>query len=250
VKELRDNPADETILRWDDLGVDMLMVDEVHNFKNLATPSNNEELAESGSKRASDLLLKLEIMRRTAQEGSGRAGVVLASGTPVANRVAEMYVMQKFLQPDVLATAEVEGFDTWAASFGKVVSKMELNTTGTTYQMKSRFAGYQNVGDLMRMALAHFDFVMSDDLDLPRPAVRGGGARIIEVPESAAMAELMACRWRPIRSCGFTMTTPTPCSTTTTGTPSRCRARCRWCFVIWAYRAAQAASTPTPNYAP
>ena len=192
LKELRDTPSDETVLTFDQMGIDMLMVDEVHNYKNLETPSNNEELSVSGSKRASDLLLKLDIMRETAEDEGGRAGIVLATGTPVANRVAELYVMQRLIQPDVLQTAQVHTFDTWAASFGKIVTKMELNTTGTKFQMKSRFAGYQNVGDLMRMTNVHFDFIMKEDLDLPGPRLKGGKAKIVQIPASESMVDLMA----------------------------------------------------------
>ena len=191
LKDLRDAPADETVLTFDQMDIDMLMVDETHNFKNLETPSNNEELSESGSKRASDLLLKLDLMRETADAEGGRAGIVLATGTPVANRIAELYVMQRLIQPDVLKTAQVDTFDTWAASFGKIVTKLELDTTGSKYQMKSRFAGYQNVSDLMRMTSVHFDFVLTEDLDLPGPQLKGGAAKIVKVPASAAMADLM-----------------------------------------------------------
>jgi N12 class adenine-specific DNA methylase len=59
--------------------------------------------------------------------------------TFAANSVDEMYVMQRYLQPDTL-TAGVEHFDGWAAIFGRTVTALELAPDSSSYRMTTRFA--------------------------------------------------------------------------------------------------------------
>src|SRR5258705_13941951 len=74
------------------------------------------------------------------------------TATPIANSVTEAYVMQRYLRPDLLQAAGIEVFDTWAATFGQVVSQVELAPEGgSNFRMKSRFARFANVPEMLRM---------------------------------------------------------------------------------------------------
>jgi N12 class adenine-specific DNA methylase len=79
------------------LGVDRLFVDEAHYFKNLFYVSKMTRIAglpATASQRAFDMFLKVLHVQRV----NGGGGVVFATGTPIANSVAEMFTMQRYLQ--------------------------------------------------------------------------------------------------------------------------------------------------------
>jgi N12 class adenine-specific DNA methylase/SAM-dependent methyltransferase len=171
-------------------GIDYLCVDEAHGYKNLRTPSNISDAAIDGSMRASDLDMKIDYLRRR----NGSRVVTFATATPIANSVTEAYVMQRYLRPDLLQAAGIEVFDTWAATFGQVVSQVELAPEGgSNFRMKSRFARFANVPEMLRMLHVAADVKTAEDLALPVPdlAERVDGQRIPETVTVEPSDELL-----------------------------------------------------------
>jgi hypothetical protein len=147
-------------------GIDYLCVDEAHGYKNLRTPSNISDAAIDGSMRASDLDMKIEYLRRR----NGKRVVTFATATPIANSITEAYVMQRYLRPDLLEEAGISVFDTWAATFGQVVTQVELAPEGgSSFRMKSRFASFRNVPEMLRMFHVAADVKTAEELKLPTP---------------------------------------------------------------------------------
>ena len=172
-------------------GIDYLCVDEAHGYKNLRTPSNISDAAIDGSMRASDLDMKIDYLRRR----NGRRVVTFATATPIANSVTEAYVMQRYLRPDLLEAAGIEVFDTWAATFGQVVSQVELAPEGgSNFRTKSRFARFANVPEMLRMFHMAADVKTAEDLALPVPALRQrpDGQRAAETVTVEPSEELLA----------------------------------------------------------
>ena len=102
LKKLMADSNKDGVLKFEDLGVDYLFVDEAHAYKNLFlfTKMNNVAgISTAASQRASDLKLKCEYLQEL--HGSDR-GIVFATGTPISNSMTEMYTMQTYLQPSVL----------------------------------------------------------------------------------------------------------------------------------------------------
>lgn len=161
---------------FEDTGIDYVIVDEMHMYKNLATESNIRDASIEGSARASDLHMKLDYLR-----SQGRERVVTgATATPISNSVTEAYVMQRYLRPDLLEAAGIGAFDAWAATFGQTVTSMEMAPTGNnTFRMKTRFAKFSNVPEMLKMWSIFADVKTADDLDLPTPdlALRDDGKR-------------------------------------------------------------------------
>lgn len=152
---------------FEDTGIDYVIVDELHLYKNLATDSNIRDAAIDGSARASDLHMKLEYLR-----ASGRKRVVTgATATPIANSVTEAYIMQRYLRPDLLDAAGIGSFDAWAATFGQTVTQMEMAPAGNGYRLKTRFAKFQNVPEMLRIWSVFADVKTAADLDLPTPEI-------------------------------------------------------------------------------
>lgn len=166
MRKLLDTPVDPGVT-FEETGLDYLVIDEMHDYKNLQTISAIPDAAIDGSQRAQDLHLKTELLRRT----HGNRVITGATATPIANSITEAHVMQRFMRPDLLREAGVEDFDAWAATFGQVVTEIEMSVTGG-YRQKSRFARFQNVPEMLRMWHTFADVKTAEDLDLPRPALK------------------------------------------------------------------------------
>ncbi|RIJ78008.1 helicase [Nakamurella silvestris] len=191
-KRLLDHPTDPG-LTFESAGIDYLIVDEGHDYKNLATVSNIPDAAIMGSQRASDLHMKTEVLRKI----HGNRVITMATATPLANSVTEAHVVQRYLRPDLLAEAGVLDFDNWANTFGKVVSELEMSPTGSGYRTKSRFARFQNVPEMLRMWHAFADVKTAEDLQLPVPdlAMRADGKRwpeTVVIPPSESLLDYIA----------------------------------------------------------
>ena len=176
---------------FEDTGIDYVIVDEIHLYKNLATESNIAGAAIAGSDRASDLHMKLDWLRSTGKTRIATG----ATATPISNSVTEAHVMQRYLRPDLLDTAGVGAFDAWAATFGQTVTQMEMAPTGDgTFRMKTRFAKFTNVPEMLRMWSVFADVKTAADLQLPTPdlVARADGKRAVETVSVQPTVELEA----------------------------------------------------------
>jgi N12 class adenine-specific DNA methylase/TolA-binding protein len=181
LKELAANEKKDDSLTFEELGVDRLFVDEAHYFKNLFYVSKMTRIAglpATASQRAFDMFLKVLHVQRM---NSG-AGVVFATGTPIANSVAEMFTMQRYLQMGALRTLKVDHFDSWAATFGEPVSAMELAPDGSGYRLNTRFARFINVPELMQQFRQVADIQTQKMLKLPVPEMRSGKPIVVNAP--------------------------------------------------------------------
>lgn len=188
LRDLRNAESKDRTINFDDLGVDAVFVDEAHMFKNLEYASKMDRvagMAQSFSDRAFDMFMKA----RMVQRGTGR--VVFATGTPLSNTMGEMFTMTRFLTPELMKQMGVASFDGWANLFGRIVASHELAPEGTGYRVRSRFAQFVNVPELMTMFKASWDIVTAQQAKLPRPKVKGGKPEVVSVPASAALKRLV-----------------------------------------------------------
>lgn len=158
-------------LTFEDLGVDALLVDECHLFKNghrFSKMNRVAGLSNSNSERAFDMFVKTRYIMQ--QRGSDN-GICFATGTYVANSISEMWIMQRYLQPTMLAEVGVANFDDWAANFGEVVTALELSPEGRGYRINSRFARFINLPELMTLFGDVADICTAEMLNLPVPKV-------------------------------------------------------------------------------
>lgn len=135
-------------------------------------------LPQTASERAFDMYLKV----RHVQSLNGGGGVVFATGTPIANSMAEMFTMQRYLQHDALKKHNLHHFDSWAATFGEPVTAMELSPDGAGYRLNTRFARFINVPELMQMFRQSADVQTAAMLNLPRPKLDGERPTIRNAP--------------------------------------------------------------------
>ena len=175
---------------FEELGVDFLFVDEAHSFKNLGFRTRHvrvKGLAAVESQRATDLFLKIRYLE---ERHPGRS-VVFATGTPIANTIAEMYTMQRYLQPGLLRDYGIDGFDAWAATFGDIVTQVELAPNGRDFRTVRSFSRFVNIPELIALYSRVADTQTADMLNLPRPKLRGGGIQVVEAGLSDVEAAIM-----------------------------------------------------------
>jgi N12 class adenine-specific DNA methylase/adenine-specific DNA methylase len=180
----------DNTLTFEELGVDRLFVDEAHYFKNLFYVSKMTRIAglpQTASERAFDMFLKV----RHVQSANGGGGVVFATGTPIANSMAEMFTMQRYLQPDELKKHHLHHFDSWAATFGEPVTAMELSPDGAGYRLNTRFARFINVPELMQMFRQAADVQTAAMLNLPRPKLENEKPTIRNAPPTPELKEFV-----------------------------------------------------------
>ncbi len=187
LKSLLDAQKDD-VVTFEELGVDELIVDEAHMFKNLPMYSKIRNVAginNSESKKATDLFMKVSYIL----ENNGGRGAIFATGTPISNSMGELFVMQRYLQIDRLREMKLEYFDEWASTFGEIVNSFEIAPDGSGFRTRARFAQFFNIPELMTLFKEIADIKTSKMLDLPIPKLKGGDYKIVVAPKSEELEE-------------------------------------------------------------
>lgn len=167
LQALRGGENNKDWIDFEDLGADMLFVDEAHQYKNLAiaTTISVPGVDVAAAQKCEDLFDKCEYLR---DQGRG-ANIVFATGTPVSNSMAELYNMQRYLAPGLLKAQGVEAFTSWANTYGSIVESVEVKPEGSGYQIKQRFSKFHNLPELMSTFHNYADLLTADKLDLDVP---------------------------------------------------------------------------------
>ncbi|WP_104759731.1 SNF2-related protein [Helicobacter bizzozeronii] len=172
------------------MGIDNLIIDEAHLFKNLGFSTNMQGVAglgnQQGSRRASDLFVKTQYLH------SKGAKVMFLTGTSIANSIAELYHLQRYLQPETLKNRGIYNFDDWAQTFGQIQADLELDTSAQNYKVVSRFSKFNGVQELSTMYRSFADVISNADIQKFNPhfvpKIEGGRPINIVVPRSEDVA--------------------------------------------------------------
>lgn len=161
-EDLENSEKKDDTLSFEDTGIDMMMIDEAHAYKNLGVFTKMSGVAgigTSSSQRAFDMFLKIRYT----------GNVHFFTATPVSNTLTEMYVLQKYLQYDTLEKAGILNFDSWASTFGQAVTDLELSPEGNKFRERTRFCKFHNLPSLITMLREVMDSVSKEELNLPVP---------------------------------------------------------------------------------
>ena len=199
LEKLNDTKRKDTVIDFEQLGVDRLFIDESHFYKNLylyTKMRNVGGIAQTEAQKSSDLFMKC----RYLDEITGNRGTVFATGTPVSNSMVELYSVQRYLQYDTLAQNGLQHFDSWASTFGETVTALELAPEGTNYRAKTRFAKFYNLPELMQMFREVADIQTADMLKLPVPKVNYHNIKTKPSEIQTEMAASLAKRAEKVRA--------------------------------------------------
>lgn len=161
----------DDILTFEEMGIDKLIIDEAHEFKNVPTQTkltNVAGISSSASQKALDLFMKC----RYLDEKTGSRGVIMATGTPLSNSVTELHTMMRFLEYDFLKDHGLSNFDNWVTVFGEQKTEWELAPAGNKFKERTRIANYTGLPELMSMFKQVADVRTADTLDLATPEMK------------------------------------------------------------------------------
>ncbi|XER93098.1 SNF2-related protein (plasmid) [Campylobacter fetus] len=150
------------LLDFSDLGIDCLVVDESHMYKNLPFSTSLDKVkglgSPAGSAKAINLFEKTTFLHENDKK------VIFLTGTPVSNSLTELYAIQKYLAPDELKTQGIYSFDAWAATFAKIDTTFELDASAQKYKPVTRFSEFENLPEIANSYLNFADIVTNDDI--------------------------------------------------------------------------------------
>ena len=201
LEKLNQKERKDQVVTFEELGVDHLYVDEAHSYKNafLYTKMRNVAgIAQNEAQKSADMFNKCQYL----DEITGGKGITFATGTPISNSMTELYVMQRYLQNSKLQNMGLGLFDSWASTFGEVVTSIELAPEGTGYRAKSRFARFYNIPELMNMFKEIADIKTSDQLKLPVPEAEYETVVLKPTEQQKEIVESLGERAEVVRSGG------------------------------------------------
>ena len=189
----------DDVVTFEQLGVDMMFVDESDMYKNLflyTKMRNVAGLSTADAQKSSDMFAKC----RYLDEITGGRGIVFATGTPISNSMTEMYSIQRYLQHDRLQGLGMGHFDCWASRFGETVTALELAPEGTGYRARTRFARFFNLPELMKLFKEVADIKTADQLNLPTPEVEYHNIVSQPTPHQQVMVKELSRRAEKVHS--------------------------------------------------
>lgn len=167
-EELLASGRDTGGVTFEQTRIDYLLYDEAHYAKNLDTITRADGFSSKGSKRATDLLLKLGHL--TATSPSGRGGV-LFTATFISNSLAELHTLLRFTCPDRLASLSLESFDAFTAAHIQYKTAVEVAPDGSGFRVYRRPWQYCNLAALREMLRDIADIRTKASIQLPGPIV-------------------------------------------------------------------------------
>ncbi|MDQ1090514.1 N-6 DNA methylase, partial [Siphonobacter sp. SORGH_AS_1065] len=159
----------DKVVDFKKMGIDFLIVDESHKFKNLLFTTRHDRVAGLGDPKGSERALNMLIATRTLQQArGGDSGVVFASGTTISNSLTELYLLFKYLRPEELKKQNIENFDSWLAVFAKKTTDYEYSVTNQLIE-KSRFRHFTKVPELASFYNQVTDYKTAAMVGVKRP---------------------------------------------------------------------------------
>ena len=188
--KLKAEKKKDNFINFESLGCDYIFVDEAHKYKNLGVETRHNNVAGLNASTVSERAFDMETKVKYLQEINGGGGVTFATGTPLSNSISECFVFQHFLQPKLLAEANVDKFDKWAHVFSEIDMQFEAKPTGDGYKQRERFSAFKNLFELSAMLSESFDIVKNSEVsEIELPKVKGGKPEMIICEQSFDQAE-------------------------------------------------------------
>ncbi len=163
-------------IHWDELGVDLLIVDEAQNFKNLYLPEPREGgvprfmgNAGTGSKRA----WQLDFRSAAVRDRTGGSGIVLLSATPAKNSPLEFYNLIQYVDHDAWSRQGIRDPEQFIDRYLRIELKPVVDTKMEVVE-RAAVTGFQNLHELRDTLFRYSEFKTAEDvgLKLPKPDVR------------------------------------------------------------------------------
>lgn len=169
VKMQEELPEDK-ILPFDQLGITTLVVDEVHNYKNVSLKTSADGVVgmhKMGSRKCNEMMDKAQYVR--SHDGS----ILFSTGTPLTNSISDLFVLQMFLQPEQLELLNLGHFDEWVGTFASRRSGFEVDVDSQNFRIMTRFASFHNLPELTSLFASCCDYHNDKDSAMEIPKCDG-----------------------------------------------------------------------------
>ena len=199
LEKLNDTSRKDSVVTFEQLGIDRLFVDESHYYKNLylyTKMRNVAGIAQTEAQKSQDMFNKCRYM----DELTGGKGITFATGTPISNSMTELYTNMRYLQFDTLRRLGLSQFDAWASTFGETQTAIELAPEGTGYRAKTRFSRFFNLPELLSIFKESADIQTPDMLKLPVPEVEYENVALTPTDQQKEMVQGLAERAERVRN--------------------------------------------------
>ena len=161
-------------IAWDDIGIDMLVVDEATAFKNSYKPEPREHgmpkfmgNAGDGSKRAWQLDFRAAAVRRH----TGGTGIILLTATPAKNSPLEFYNLIQLMDPLAFSKKGLMDPEQFIDRFLRIESREIIDIT-LKVAMRSVVDGFVNLDDLRTIIRTYGEFRSGAEVGLKLPEPR------------------------------------------------------------------------------
>lgn len=159
----------DDVVDFKQMGIDHVLIDESHQFKNLMFNTRHDRVAGLGNAEGSQKALNMLYAIRTIQERTGKdLGATFLSGTTISNSLTELYLLFKYLRPRELERQNISCLDAWAAIFAKKTTDFEFSVTNSVIQ-KERFRYFIKVPELAAFYNEITDYRTAEDVGVDRP---------------------------------------------------------------------------------
>ena len=154
-------------LPFEALGIQTLVVDEAHNYKNIPIKARADNIIgmSRSSRKCSEMLEKSRNVQR----------LIFATGTPLTNSLADLFTLQTYLQPNLLKYHRIHTFDAWINTFGQRETNIECDVDANSGSLRTmtRFAAFHNLNELMALFSQVCDFHQMGEEAHELPVFRG-----------------------------------------------------------------------------
>ncbi len=182
-------------IEWGELGIDLLIVDEAQNYKNLYMPEPREGGVPKfmgnpgdGSRRA----WQLDFRSSTVRNKTGGAGIVLLSATPAKNSPLEFYSLIQLVDANAFARMGIDDPEQFIDRYCKIETRDVIGSSGEV-ERKSAVVGFQNLHELRDIVFRYANFKTAQQVGLKIP--EGKPERIsvdLDAAQEAKFAEYLA----------------------------------------------------------
>lgn len=183
LEKMRVSLPEDKYLPFDELGISTLVVDEIHNFKNISLDTRAEGVVgmhAKGSKKCDELMEKVRYVR------NHNGGVLFSTGTPITNSIADLFVLQIYMQPEQMELLRLGHFDEWIGNFATRQTGFEVDVDSQSYRIMTRFSSFYNLPELISLFSSICDFYNGTDSGVGLPECNGYIDTIIPKSEEQA----------------------------------------------------------------
>ncbi|MCB9756708.1 MAG: N-6 DNA methylase, partial [Myxococcales bacterium] len=162
-------------LYWSDIGIDLLVIDEAADFKNLYMPERREggkipEFMGSGGD-PSDRAWQLDFRAAGVRRNTGGTGIVLLTATPAKNSPLEYYNLVQYIDPNAWTRLGVDDPEQFIDRYILTESR-DVITRTFDVERRQAVVGFSNLDELRTVLLRYGEFKSAEDVDLKLPEPR------------------------------------------------------------------------------